>query len=182
MKGDFQTCWGSSLQMIKRASEQQAAIGIVLVNDIRTSHLVLTWQDCSVINSVIVALDLLGELTDTLSEKHITISAVKPLLNKLTMELLNETATDTSLTAQMKRVIKVDLESHYLSLDLDIPLFDVASFLDPCVKDNEQFTLEDGTSDKIKQLITDVLIPQDNCESAAHSENNEQSLESPPAK
>jgi len=124
----------------------------------------------------------LDELTDALfAEKHITISAVKPLLNKLTTELLNETATDTSLTSQMKRVIKVDLESCYLSLDLDIPLFDIAS-LDPHVKDSELLTLEDGRPDKIKQLMTDVLIPQDNGESAAHSENNEQSLEPPPAK
>jgi len=85
----------------------------------------------------------------------------------------------------MKRVIKVDLESRYLSLDLDIPLFDIASFLDPHVKDSEHFTLEDDTADKLKELMTDVLMkksPLDNSESTAHCENNEQSLEPPPAK
>ena len=46
-------------------------------------------------------------------------------------------------------------------------MFDIASFLDPRVKDSEQFTLEDGTADKIKQLMTDVLIPQDKGQSAA---------------
>jgi len=79
MKGDCQTRWGSSLQMIKRISVQRAAISVVLASDVRTSHLVLIWQDCSVIDSVIAALDPSGELTDSLStEKHITISAVKP--------------------------------------------------------------------------------------------------------
>jgi len=101
----------------------------VLASDVRTSHLVLTWQDCSVIDSVIAALDPLDELTNSLSaEKHITISAVKPLLNKLTTELLNEAPNDTSLTVQTKRVIKVDLENRYSSFDLDIPLFNIALF------------------------------------------------------
>ena len=69
------------------------------------------------------ALEPLGELTDVLSaEKHITISAVCPLMNRLTKEMLKESDGDTSLTAQMKRIIKVDLESRYQSLDLDIPL------------------------------------------------------------
>ena len=95
-------------------------------------------QDCSVINSTIVALHPVGELTDALSaEKYITISAVKPLLNKLTTELLNKTVTDTSNE-------KVNLEIYYLFFDLDIPVYNTAYFLHPLVKDSGQFTLEDS--------------------------------------
>ena len=71
----------------------------------------------------------MGELTDVLSaEKHITISAVSPLLNHLTNEILKEADGDTSLTAQMKCIIRVDLESRYQSINLDIPLVDISSF------------------------------------------------------
>ena len=76
------------------------------------------------------ALDPLGELTDALSaEKHVTISAVCPLINRLTKEMLKEADGDTSLTAQIKRIIKVDIESRYQSLDLDIPLLDSYLFI-----------------------------------------------------
>ena len=108
----------------------------MLASDARTSHLVLNWPDCDVIDSIIAALNPLGELTDVLSAaKHITISAVSPLINRLTNEILKEADGDTPLTAQMKRVIRVDLESRYQSLDLDTPLLDICSFLDPRFKD-----------------------------------------------
>ena len=38
-----------------RIAEQQAAISVVLASDVRTSHLVLNWQDCDVIDSIIAA-------------------------------------------------------------------------------------------------------------------------------
>ena len=95
----------------------------MLASDVRSSHLVLNWQDCEVIGSIIAALDPLGELMDVLSaEKHIAISAVSPLINYLTNEILMAADGDTSLTAQMKCVIRVDLESQYQSLNLGIPL------------------------------------------------------------
>lgn len=57
--------------MIKRITEQRQAVSVVLASDVKTSHLVLNWQDCDIIDSVIAALDPLGELTDILSaEKH----------------------------------------------------------------------------------------------------------------
>ena len=85
--------------MLKRIAEQQAAISVVLASDVRTSLLILNWQDCEVIVSIIVALDPLGELMDVLlAEKHITISTVSPLINHLTNEILKEADGDTSLT------------------------------------------------------------------------------------
>ena len=158
LKGDCQTRWGSSLQMIKRIAEQREAISVVLASDVKTSHLVLNWQDCDIIDSMTAALDSLGDLTDALSaEKHITISAVCPLMNRLTKEMLKEADEDTSLTAQMKRIIRVDLESRYQSLDLGIPLLDICSFLDPRFKDSDHFTLQDSIKDKIKEQMKEVL-------------------------
>ena len=117
----------------------------MLASDVKTSHLVLNWQDCDIIDSMTAALDSLGDLTDALSaEKHITISAVCPLMNRLTEEMLKKADKDTSLTAQMKRIIRVDLESRYQSLDLGISLLDICSFLDPRFKDSDHFTLQDS--------------------------------------
>ena len=74
LHSDCVTCWGSSLAMLERITEQQEAIRIVLASDRKVSHLIPTWQDFDVIDSIIAALGPLGELTDALSaEKNITI-------------------------------------------------------------------------------------------------------------
>ena len=63
-----------------------------------TGHLIPTWQDFDVIESVLAAFRPLGELTDVLSaEKSITISAVRPLLTRLTWSILKEVESDSSL-------------------------------------------------------------------------------------
>ena len=77
-------------------------------------------------------------------------------MNRLTKEMLKETKEDSSLTVQMKHIIKVDLESIYQSLDLDIPLLDICSFLDPCFKDSDHFTLQDSIKDKIKEQMKEA--------------------------
>ena len=91
-------------------------------------------------------------------QKNITISAVSPLINRLTNEILKEADGDTSLTAQMKRIIRVDLESRYQSLNLDIPLLDISSFLDSRFKDGNYFTLEETIIDKIKEQMEEILL------------------------
>ena len=117
--------------MLERTTEQQEAIRIVLASDRKVSHLIPTWQDFDVIDSIIAALGPLGELTDALSaEKNITISAVRPLLTRLCNEILVERDTDSSLTAEMKRVIRVDLESRYGNSELS-DLLDICTVLDP---------------------------------------------------
>ena len=72
LQADCQTGWGLSLQMLKRIAEQQAAISVMLASDVRTSHLVLNWQNCEVTDSIIAALDPLGELMDVLSAENIS--------------------------------------------------------------------------------------------------------------
>ena len=119
LKADCVTRLESSLAMLERITEQQEAIRIVLASDRKVSHLIPTWQDFDVVDSIIAALGPLGELTDALSaEKNIAISAVRPLLTRLCNEILVEKDTDSSLTAQMKRVVRVDLESRYGNSEL----------------------------------------------------------------
>lgn len=67
--------------MIERILEQQEAIRVILAQDHKTLHLVLSWQDFDVLQSVMVAVKRFQVLTDFLSgEKRVTCSAIKPLL------------------------------------------------------------------------------------------------------
>ena len=63
--------------MIKQIREQIDAIRIVLSNDRKASHLVPTWQDSDVIDTIIAALDPIEEATNLLTgEKRVTSSAI----------------------------------------------------------------------------------------------------------
>ncbi|KAJ8386988.1 hypothetical protein AAFF_G00161650 [Aldrovandia affinis] len=61
------TRWGSRLQMMERVLEQEKAITQVLAADKKTRHLVPTWQDIQVLESVTAALKPLQDFTDALS-------------------------------------------------------------------------------------------------------------------
>ena len=162
---------------MKQITEQREAISIVLASDVKTSHLVLNWQDCDVIESVIQALDPLGELTDALSaEKHITISAVRPLINRLTEEVLKEKDSDTSLTAQIKCTVKLDLETRYQSIDSDTGnLLDICTFLDPRFKElQSNVTLQEIIKQEMEKLYHEKGHMSD--------EANDQAIQPPPAK
>ena len=53
--------------MVRRILEQEEAIRIVLSADRKTSHLILTWQDVDVLQSIHTALSPVSSLTDILS-------------------------------------------------------------------------------------------------------------------
>ena len=76
---DVVTCWGSTYDMVERVLEQMEAIRIVLCDDRSASHLIPSWQDCDILQSIAAALKPLKAITDALSgEQCVTISAVKP--------------------------------------------------------------------------------------------------------
>lgn len=78
---DSPTRWGSRQKMVARVLEQQKAIAQVLASDRKTRHLVPTWQDIDVLESMNEALSPLLEFTDSLSgESYVTVSYVKPVL------------------------------------------------------------------------------------------------------
>ena len=95
--------------MVDRIMEQIEAIRIVLGADRHTSHLVPSWQDCDVMSSIMKALKPLKDMTDALcGEQSVTISAVLPLLEDITSNLLMPTDDDTNLTKEMKQRVQAD--------------------------------------------------------------------------
>lgn len=66
---DCETRWGSKFKMMQRALEQEPAIRRVLSQDRKASHLVPTWQDVDILESVVKALEPVADFTDMLSGK-----------------------------------------------------------------------------------------------------------------
>ena len=56
LKADVKTRWGSVFDIIERIIEQREPIRSVLGNDRASAHLVPTWQDQDVSDSIIVVL------------------------------------------------------------------------------------------------------------------------------
>jgi len=96
--------------MVSRILQQEEAIRVVLSADRKTTHLVPTWQDIDVLQSIGQALSPLSSLTDILSgEEYVTVSAVMPMMQLIDDKLLKETDDNTQLTKDIKQRIKQDL-------------------------------------------------------------------------
>ena len=67
LKTNVVTRWGSSYEMVERLMEQMEAIRVVLASDRKSSHLIPSWQDCDVLDSITGALKPLKEMTDVLA-------------------------------------------------------------------------------------------------------------------
>ena len=105
---------GSMAKMVSRILEQEEGICVVLSTDRKTTHLIPTWQDIDVIQSIHQALSPLSSLTDMLSgESYVTVSAVLPIVHLIENNLLKEEESDTQLTKDIKCRIKGDLNSRY---------------------------------------------------------------------
>ena len=124
--------------MVRRILEQEEAIRIVLSADRKTSHLILTWQDVDVLQSIHKALSPVSSLTDILSgDTYATVSAVLPIVHLIDTKLLKEMDEDSQLTKDIKHRIKQDLQTRYTEIKLGVEVMDilkVASVLDPRFK------------------------------------------------
>lgn len=59
-------------------------------------------------------LELLSKLMDALaSETRVTLSAIKPVLDHINCDVLVERDTDTSLTKEIKSLMREDLKNRY---------------------------------------------------------------------
>ena len=133
LKVDCATRWGSTYDMISRIAEQQKAICIVLASDRRCISL-LSSLDFESIDSMISVLKPLRELTDILAaEKRVSISAVKPLVQRICNKMLESDSKDTDLAKDMKARIKCDLLRRYDDPEVD-RLLSLCSFVDPHFK------------------------------------------------
>lgn len=126
--------WGSKLAIIERVLDQEKAISQVLKADKKTRHLVPSWQDLDVMESVKAALGPLRDFTDALSgEDNVSVSYVKPVLHLQKFNLLNVNDDDTELTKTMKTTILDYLAEKYQDPTADA-LLDMASLVDPRFK------------------------------------------------
>ncbi|XP_069388963.1 E3 SUMO-protein ligase ZBED1-like [Paralichthys olivaceus] len=125
------TRWGSRQQVIERVLEQEGALAKVLSSDIKTRHLVPTWQDLEVLEAVQKVLKPLQDFTDALSgEEYITLSYVKPVLHLFNESLLACEEGDSELRKSIKTSIVEYLNSKY-SEPATTDLLEMASFVDP---------------------------------------------------
>lgn len=104
------TRWGSRQKMVARILEQRAAIAEVLASYKSTRHLVPTWLDIDVLESVHKTLSPLMEFTDSLSGE----SYVK---------LLSVNEQDTQLTKVFNTKIVENLDEKYVDQVTDDPLW-----------------------------------------------------------
>jgi len=71
LKADVGTRWGLFYEMVERLIEQMEAVRIVLASDRKTMHLIRSWQDCDILDSISAALKDLKEMTDALSGERV---------------------------------------------------------------------------------------------------------------
>lgn len=161
----------------------------MLGNDKKTSHLVPSWQDLEVLECINAALAPLKEFTDILSgSKYVTISAVKPILHRLSVVELACKEDDLPLTCELKEEILQRIKSRYEENNLS-HLLNVATFLDPRYK-ADFIAMNDEETDDAEpsqlDLVKDELLQQAVFLHVAEQENgvppsHSDASETPPA-
>lgn len=120
--------------MIERILEQHKAIQQVLSEDKKHRHLIPTWQDVEVLESINKALGPLLAFTDALSgEQQVTVSYVTPVLSLFNNDVLAVQSDDTDLTKDIKRSVLTYLNSKFAG-DNMVELLGMVSTLDPRFK------------------------------------------------
>jgi len=100
--------------MVGRVLEQRKALSQVLSEDRKTRHLVPSWQDIEVLESINNALRPLQEFTDALSgEAYVSVSYLKPVLHLLKTSTLAANDEDTALTKEIKSLVLGYMENKY---------------------------------------------------------------------
>ncbi|XP_057182627.1 zinc finger BED domain-containing protein 4-like isoform X1 [Triplophysa rosa] len=148
------TRWGSRQRMIQRVLEQQPAISDVLSADRKSRHLVPSWQDLDVLESINQALQPLQEFTDALSgESYVSVSYVKSVLHLMNTSILAAKEEESDLTKSIKKKI---LE--YMNTKYDNPatqeLLDMTCFMDPRFKAG--YISSDKVSDIKARVMTEI--------------------------
>lgn len=178
--------------MIERILEQESAVRQVLSSDRKSVHLIPSWQDMQVLEAIKSALGPLHSFTDLLSgEKHVTVSAVMPLLHHLYSEILIQCETDTQLTKDIKARVKAYMKQKYSDEEM-ATFLNTASYLDPRFK--AQY-MDEATRDNIKVKLIEEgkqlsrneppssdSLPSTSVDSQSHSMSAPPDLDVPPKK
>ena len=149
------TRWGSRQLMVERVLEQEKAIAQVLGADKKSRHLVPTWQDIDVLESMNKAVSPLKEFTDALSgEAYVSFSYLKPVLHLLNNSLLQPEEGETELTKQIKSNILNYLNNKYND-PVTQELLDMASLMDPRFRTT--YIADDEVDGIKKRAVTELM-------------------------
>lgn len=111
---DVVTRWGSTFEMLSRFLEQKEAVSSVLTADRNSRHLMPSSANINAMEDICQVFSTLHDFTDAIaSEKRVTISALKPVMDHINTEILLDCDEDSALTKQMKLAVKDDLEAWY---------------------------------------------------------------------
>ena len=140
--------------MVQRILQQLPAISHVLSPDWKTRHLISSWQDIEVLESIDNALRPLTDFTDTLSgEQYMSISSVKPVLHLFETSVLAVQEDDTDYTKSLVTNILGYVHSKYRDPKTQ-DLFDTATTLNPRFKMNY---ISEENKATVKVRLTDEL-------------------------
>ncbi len=144
--------------MIYRIVEQQQEISAVLAVDRSKWHLMPSDDDFKVLETLV---------TDALSgEKHVTSSAINPILKHLKEKILKQSESDDAFSTSIKQRILTDISKRY-ELQNDLP--DIATLLDPRFKDRYL----ENKEDIILQVKEEAITLLSNTTSSPESESSE---------
>ena len=164
--------------MIERILEQQKAISAVLAEDRKNWHHMPTDQEFSVLETVAAVLKPLSVFTDALSgEKHLTISAVRPLLKHIVDEILAVSAEDNTLSKEMKEIISDKIQTYYTTEEAS-DLLDKCTYLDPCFK--ARFLSD--TERVLDQIVREAEVVSSSVPLSYNHNSNSESPAPPPKK
>ncbi len=170
------------LKMVKRLLEQENTVRVVLSADRKVSHLVPSWQDMEVLQSIDSALSPLSSLTDILSgETYVTVSAVLPMLQLIESNILKEEDSDTQLTKDLKERVINDLQSRYSVSNEVHRILQFATFLDPRFK-SKPFSDSDVEDIKERIVLEIITLPPATAQPSQPCCSSTESTEPPPAK
>ena len=170
--------------MVDRILEQECALRQVLSNDRKSVHLIPSWQDIQVLESLKSGLGPVYDFTDILSgENYVTVSAIIPLLNHIYTESLLQREEDTQLTKDIKQKVKDYLQDKYSDPNT-ISLLNIASFLDPRFKKEY---MDEVYKDEIERCIFDegkaiASKLKESLPTTSQAENTQSATPPPPKK
>ena len=127
------TRWNSTLDMVTRLCEQQAAIAAVLHCKRNLHHLELSPQEWHNMEDIVKLLEPFKNATEVLSgQKYPTLSCLAPILKDLRDKLIVN-ADDSNVLKTAKSAMLKDFDDRYQSADVQL-LMNKAAFLDPRFK------------------------------------------------
>ena len=129
---DVSTRWNSAYHMVERFIKLQQPVCAALI-EFQRQDLMPQDNEVSTLEVYRAVMEPLAEITDSNGgEKHITFSAVRPLIYKLYNSYLKVNTSDASVGKEMKTVMSTKLLQYYNSETLGI--LNITALLDPSFK------------------------------------------------